>query len=703
MFQKAIPVWKRFSAEDERMNCQLCFVEQLSSLNGVKISITAADFYRLTVNGNFVGFGPARTAKGYARVDEYDLSAFETTNEKNEILIEVAGYFCNSLATVRQASFLVAELTCKGKVLKYTGRDFSAYHNAKRVREVERFSIQRHFCEVWDERIETLLDDRFAVAVEPVLPAPSYLPRSVPYARCVTGEIDGYISRGVFYESPEGLCGKPNAYSFSPQSEPEWGWFAPDRIADKPYRFIKSRRLTQLADSGAFPVRVTAGEWLMVDCRQIEVGFLRWSGNAERETDLIVAFTELCENDAFAFTKINMQPVIEYHLPAGKAVSAESFEPYSFRQIAFFVKEGELTLECVGYRSFERDMSAAIKRDIQQPKLREIYRAAMRTFAHNAVDIFTDCPSRECAGWLCDSFFTGRAEYFFFEETPIEDAYLENYRLYQNEGEFPRGVLPMCYPSDPHQNNKFIPQWDMWYVLEVCEYLTVRHPERDRKDFQSSVFGILDFLATHENHLGLLERLPSWNFIEWSDANSWGWDINYPTNMLYAGLLEAVANTFDRPELRTKADAIRQTVKEMAFDGELFVDNAIRNEDGTYTNTKNVSEAGQYYAVLFGDVDLDMPQYAKLKTLIFDDFRSLVPGDRFFCPKNAFIGFYLRMNVLLELGDARLMRESVLSFCGGMADETGTLWEYKQRKGSYDHGFASYVALAIPAADSITE
>ncbi len=32
-----------------------------------------------------------------------------------------------------------------------------------------------------------------------------------------------------------------------------------------------------------------------------------------------------------------------------------------------------------------------------------------------------------------------------------------------------------------------------------------------------------------------------------------------------------------------------------------------------------------------------------------------------------------------------------------MAEETGTLWEYRydQRVGSYDHGFSAYVAYAI--------
>ena len=41
-------------------------------------------------------------------------------------------------------------------------------------------------------------------------------------------------------------------------------------------------------------------------------------------------------------------------------------------------------------------------------KLQKIAAAAVESYRQNAVDLFTDCPSRERAGWLCDSFFTGQ-------------------------------------------------------------------------------------------------------------------------------------------------------------------------------------------------------------------------------------------------------------------------------------------------------
>ena len=64
-------------------------------------------------------------------------------------------------------------------------------------------------------------------------------------------------------------------------------------------------------------------------------------------------------------------------------------------------------------------------------------------------------------------------------------------------------------------------------------------------------------------------------------------------------------------------------------------------------------------------------------------------------PVNAFIGFYLKMCALMKMGERELLEKVVKDFFGGMVESTGTLWEYAQRKGSHDHGFASFAAIAI--------
>ncbi|MBQ8893962.1 MAG: hypothetical protein IJ043_06085 [Clostridia bacterium] len=690
MFKKAIPVWV-----EQGLNTHLVFSAETTLDAPGLLRLAAADFYKLYINGEMVGFGPARTAEGYARVDEYPLA-----EGKNIITAEVAGYRCRSLSTCFQNSFFIAEVEAEDQVLLYTGRDFDCYRNDRRVQKVERYSVQRHFGEIYHLSPETLPPAKAEQAEVDL----QFIPRRVPFADLSVTEWSEYAMRGVFRPA-ENPTGRKNAYSFAVDREPEWGYFPEEEIQEFPFRWVGAQELAKTAGGGSLPAVIGAGEWMMLDLGRVEVGFLRMTARASADSEVILAFCELCPEDIFQLSTMNAQTVVQYNIKSGMEAALETFEPYSFRKAAVFVKKGSITLKQFGFRNFARDLTDLIPRSFKDPELQSIYEGAVRTFAHNAVDLFTDCPSRERAGWLCDSYFTGRAEYFLFGKCPIEEAFLENFVLYKNRGEFPEGVLPMAYPGDGHGVQKygafkFIPQWDMWYILEVCEYLTQRNPTADPETFRRSVMGILHFLEQYENELGLLEKLPSWNFVEWSKANDWTWDVNYPTNFLYAQVLEETGKLYGLPENLRKAEALRKTAIEMAFNGEVFVDNALRTEQGL-ENTRNVSEAGQYYAALFGKIDLNSPKYAQFKTNIYDSMADFQKKNEHFehCPADAFIGLYLRMNVLLNLEDPKLMAENLKGFFGGMCALTGTLWEYKTPTRSLDHGFASFAALTLPLAD----
>ena len=691
MFQKAIPVFAQ--GKEKEKNYHLLLRAKVEDLKGCVLLVTACSFYRLTVNGCFVSFGPARTAKGYARVDGLDLSAYHS-EVGNEIVIEVAGYYCGSLSTVKQPSYVVAELKRGEDVLLSTGSDFEGYCSCCRLQKAERFSGQRHFGEIYDYREDNVFSEEYRVSLVPAEKPPVYLPRCVPMPDYEVVCANRYVSAGVFSYDASRPC-QNNSYS-NGLITPEWGQYEADEAVSLPYRWIQKQKQEKTRGEGTFPLRLSEGEYAIVDMGAIYAGFLCVDVTAHEECDLVLGFSELCSADEFAFTNINMQTVIEYFVSAGKRIECQSFEPYTCRFAVLMVKKGSVTFSSFGVRKYEYRQSLMLRREVRDPELKRIYEAAERTFAHNAVDLFTDCPSRERAGWLCDSYFTGAAEYFLTGKTLIEDAFLENYRLYRNEGETMDGVLPMCYPSDFRQGErKFIPQWNLWYILEVKEYLTQRNRSVDRETFRQSIYGVLGYLAKFENSDGLLEDLPCWNFVEWSTANEWVHNVNYPTNFLYSEALYAAGELYGDGVLTVKAEKVRQTARELAFDGEVFTDNAIRGEDGVLRNTRNSSEACQYYAVLYGGVDWNDARYDKLRTYVKDGFATFVHNGREFVPVNAFIGLYLRICVLMKLGEKDVLREDIKAFFGSMVASTGTLWEYKQLKGSFDHGFASFVALAI--------
>ena len=221
MFLCAQPVW--LTGLDDEMNITAAFSLQAGRLTGVTLHLAAADFYRLWVNGRFAAFGPARAARGYARVDVIALDAFDG-GPQNEIVLEVAGYQCRSLSTVKQPPFLQAELRRGGQVLSYTGRDLTGYRVKSRVQQAERYSYQRHFSEVWDFRSAASpapgsphpwsVVDRPLTLLCRTAPYPCYSARDLPACR-VAGRL--LYDASLPYQ----------ADNFSVPISERWGGFAP--------------------------------------------------------------------------------------------------------------------------------------------------------------------------------------------------------------------------------------------------------------------------------------------------------------------------------------------------------------------------------------------------------------------------------------------------------------------------------------------
>lgn len=646
------------------------------------LHIAGTAFYRIFLNGRFLAAGPARTAKGYLRVDRIPLPTGGT------VAVEACGYYCKSVSTVRQPNCILAEITKDGTVTAATGSGFTAYRGT-RIQKTERYTIQRHFTEIWDHR------QSHRAAEITVLPLEfKLLERRVPYPRYDTVTATTARYRGSLDFDPT-LPWRRTRHTWKEIPE-EWGVFPEEEIDRFPFRWVWRQKQTVTAENTALPLTLSEGEYALFDFKQIEAGFLTAALEVQKEADLVIAFSEYTEEPEFHFQKMSGHHVAEYLLPQGES-ALQTFEPYSCRYVMVAVKRGTVTVREVGCRRYEFPLPPLSPLG-ETEKQREICLAAIRTFAHNAVDLYTDCPSRERGGWLCDSYFTARTEYALTGDTVVEDAFLENYRLFENDGSFPQGVLPDAYPADVRPGNIFIPQWTMWYVLEVEEYLLERGNAHKKDAFRPSVYALLDFYRRYENENGLLEQLPSWNFVEWSDANEWVQDVNYPTNFLYARVLEAIARIYGDTSCEARAQEVRRETIRQSFNGTVFLDHAVRDENGVLQRLEHCSEACQYYAVLFGGLDMNSPVYRPLKELILHE---LIPGRTThpeIFPVNAFIGAYLRMDALLKLGAYPRVLADIEGFFGHMSAHTGTLWEYREFKGSMDHGFASYVYAVIKKA-----
>lgn len=693
IFKNARAVW--ISGKLKEMNTLATFRTVLTAKGKAELCVTAAFYYRAFLDGRFLGYGPARAARGYARVDRIPL---ELDGGEHELVIEAEGFGCESLSVVKEPSYCMAEVFVNGESIAWTGRDFEIFEPKYHVREVVRYSVQRHFTEVADFRLGASSTDPADRAQIAVLGKENrMLERGVPYPTYEEIKLTACTHYGTL-EQDDAIYAEQLKKIILPLSERSirWGNFAPERIKTVPSVWVRAQKQTCKGYQKELPLTLAQNEYAVFDLGQMETCFVKTLFDSIEESDVTVAYSEYCEGEAFTFNN-GLHNVLEYFAAKGQTIDVQSFEPYAFRYLFVGVRSGKITLRALGGLKFEHSADGVVYPDLGSELRNLIFDASVRTLAQNAVDIYTDCPSRERAGWLCDSYFTGRVEKKLFGTSDVERAFLENYRLFENNGEIPEGALPMCYPAGFINNNDFIPQWNMWYILEVEEYLTLREPDEDREQFRASVMGVLDFLSRYENEDGLLEKLPSWNFVEWTRANKWVQDVNYPTNFLYARTLLAAYHLYGGEELLEKSRKVAAEAKRQSFNGQLFTDHAIRNEEGVLVNAGDISEICQYYAILFADVDPTAPEYAELMRMI----REVFLPSRVVTPEfdveilNAFIGVYLRMEALLKLGYYEQALAECEDFFGGMAKGTRTLWELRKPSASCDHGFASYAALVM--------
>lgn len=702
-FTTAKPVWP--TGRETRMNDFVGFRATFDAPAGAKavLRVTGTSVYRIRFNGQYAGYGPARAAKGFFRVDEWPLASYVKAG-KNVLAIEVSAYNCNNFYVPDQPAFLQAEVLVDGRVVAATGAGsaFEAF-DLPRVQKVSRFSFQRAFAEYY--RLTPGFDAwttggsasgaPLALAVQP---ARKLVERIAPLPElAVTRTLRPVEATAV--RRMDKLA-HYNANRCVDTINPPY--FKGFPVAELDLNMWRELQHLEIADrkplaadaAAAWPISASG---VLFDNGFEDTGFPGLKVRCTKPGRLWVTFDEVLENGKVDPVRFGVSNAVAWDLTPGE-YDLEAFEAYSFRYLHVYTVDGAMEISNLYLRDYKNPTARRAKFRSSDKDLDKIFVAARETFAQNAVDVFTDCPSRERAGWLCDSFFTARASHLFTGSTDMERLFVQNYLLPESFDDIPAGMLPMCYPSD-HTDGVYIPNWAMWFVIELDEYL-VRSGDRATVDaLKPRMVALIDFLKKYKNADGLLEKLPSWVFVEWSHANKLVQDVNYPSNMTWAEVLDCMDRLYVMPELAAEAKRVRETVRRQSWNGTWFCDNAVRQKDGTLKLSGECTETCQYYAFMFKTATLETHP-ALWKTLL-DDFgpkrfaadRKTLLSHKEIWPSNAFIGNYLRLELLSRHGLSARLLEETKGYFTYMADRTGTLWENDGASASCNHGFASHAAV----------
>ena len=688
-FQSAQPLWP--TGRDHEMNRTVAFQVTVDrpTHTPVILSMAASTLYRLTINGAFRSWGPARGPHAFYRVDVLDITD-QLKPGPNVILIEVACYNINSFWTLNQPSFLQAEITSRGSVLASTqgqGLQFSASITDTRLQRVQRYSFQRAFAESY----------RFGQPSNrplecSIMPAKQLLARGAPYPDFSVRLLPASVSSGrVMLAEGTRSIRRPR---FVANIGPKLLGYTETELETRPYlefqRFRNQSSLpTPAAHNASDSMALGKDAFRILDFGADLTGFLGMRVRTTAPTHLYITFDEKLTAGDVYFTRLDCANIVEFYLDPGEH-ALETFEPYTMRFIKITVMEGNCAISGVFLREYTSSAGLAAKFHSSDPALNELFAAARESYRQNSVDLFTDCPSRERAGWLCDSFFTSRASIRLTGNTQVERTFLQNFLLPARFDFIPDGMLPMCYPSD-HNDGAYIVNWAMWFVLQVEEYLT-RSGDRAMVDaLKPRITALLRYLANFRNEDGLLENLGRNVYIDASEANKYVQGVNYPTNMLYAEMIECANRLYGPVPGATDTARLRATIQSQSFDGSFYSDNAVR-EGGRLVRTHNRSEACQYYAFYFGVAQRD--RQGDLWQILRDEFKVRGPlaGYPQIARCDILIGGILRFELLSRAGLTQQLFQECKERLLSMAQATGTLWEHDNDQSSLNHAFQSHTA-----------
>lgn len=689
MFKKASPIWEENKLEEK--NYELYFRCQILKQTDMRLVIATSCEYQVWVNGEFAAFGPAKAAHGFFKVDTISLDNY-LIRPNNTVVLKTVSANINSFAVLDQTPFVTAEIVCGDMCVAWTGDtgNFLPYYLGTRIQKVQRYSYQRTFSEVYhlnnDEKDFFNGEIRWEPVAVVVTENKKYIPRDVRYSQYKDTPAIRMVAQGnVNFQQG---CKNPirdrallnispllKGFSVNELDEP-----LSDEIQEFGYTAMPVMELKQTEHN-------LNDSYVVMEYPFNMTGFVKFSISCEKSSTVYVLFDEILTNNDVDFLRLTNCNVLKYYVESG-VHNVISFEPYTMKYIKFVVK-GKARISNVSMIEFKHpdpQYTVALPDD---EDLKLIYQAALETYQSNAIDMFYDCPSRERAGWLCDSFFTARVEHVLTGESVLEKAFLKNFLMLKKFPCLPEGTLPMCYPAD-HYNGEHIPNWSMWYILELEEYYQRTQDKELLGRAKDRVDGILKYFKRYENADGLLEKLDSWVFVEWSTANDWVQDINFPSNMLYARMLQAVANLYADQELAAQSRKLIEIVRKRSFNGQFFTDHEIYLGD-SLDNPGDISEVCQYFAFFTGVATKET--YPDLWNTLVKDFGPHRPADVYpnVAPANAFVGDYLRLELLYLDKQYEQLLTDMKGYFTPMAKQTGTLWEHNLSTASCCHGFASHV------------
>ena len=587
----------------------------------VELTVAAHTFYRIYLNGTFIGIGPAPAPFGRLKADRYDLTG--KLFPENKLAVEVIGYVPQEFNyATHETSVFFGELTVDGKVAAATGdeswkcgilpyRDFraEAMSHGRRY-PVELYALHEGY-DSW--RVGALpVETGFQVVAQGLAETwkdgggreigPSreagYPAEEEPSQEASPSAKQGgwriIQERGVSMPDTQrigelSLLGISQVEPIAFDGEARNWWETDAYLArsggtaiSRPSFSIAGYRdrafsgtLREYRDKagtkgyeirpGKAPSPGLAVYSLEFSLKAPETGMIGLCFETETPATVDIIWNDFLDETARVPVKADdMNRVIRLE-SAGGCISFESMEPHFLKYIKVIVETDKtFRLHDIYVRRYRfpdtRDRGQFVCSDME---LNRIYQASKRTLLTNTLAFFLDSPERERGGWAGDSYWTGRAAAMLLADTSVERSMLYDF-LAADYAQALSGTFPCCCCGGPKRHPELMYTWSLFVLLELTDYYRRTGDEAMKRDFRPRVEKFMEASRSLKNGLGVLENIPGSVFIDWSAANNPANTeaVCTAANGLYAMVAQRLGEMYEVEAYREEAAQIRAVFRQ---------------------------------------------------------------------------------------------------------------------------------------------
>ncbi|KAL4930981.1 uncharacterized protein BDV17DRAFT_297481 [Aspergillus undulatus] len=554
------------------------------------LHVSADTRYKLFVNGTRVAVGPTRGSPAIWYYDSLDIASC-LRQGSNAVQFDVIRYFnsCRGAMPFQRTAF--PGLTVVGFVESKDG-------------DGEIVEINTAGTESWTAQVDSsirfpigLVDDPFLhinERISPVALSPPVTP--IAYSlKTLNGELAPWRLRPrmipIYEESSVNVHTVRACQSLIPAED----WTA------------------ALSDKKPLVLDAGSAHTLELQADVHSTAFLRWTFQADpgrsSSIKLKITYSEGYELDprAYPFFRskadrldaenghlIGPYDEVKFEITDGEPLVYEPFWFRTFRLLRLEVSVGSAPVRLTGFEATQANYPLAIKADFENPSdmdSSKIWDVSIRTLRDCMFDGYSDCPFYEQLQYSGDSRSVGLFHYLLSGDDRLMRQAITNYAASIT----PEGLTQSRFPSHVPQ---VIAGFSLYWILQVADHHLYFGDTDYTRTFLPRIDGVLEFFDSHIDTLGLISGLPEdvWQYVDW--VTSWGATDEHPDkgvptsgrrsnrhtyfSLLYAYVLQRAAQLVrdvGRPgyagEYETRAQALRDAVREHCYDGQFFTDSTV--------------------------------------------------------------------------------------------------------------------------------